>query len=322
MWAPSGQALPAVLLVYLPCCAGPIRPTVAPVDRPAPLLWTAPADLETRDLYWGPWGRELAPDAREIYRIVQRKHSGVNPGFTVLDRSGRHWSVKQAAETCDEGRVEVVVSRVLSAIGYRQPPIYYLDHLTVEDAWGVRRVPGGRLRLKIASLKERESWSWQQNPAVGTPEYQGLLVILLLLNGTDLKNNNNSRYEHRLPDRVEQWLVVRDLGAALGTTGRFVPRKGDPEAFARTPFITGTRHGFVQFGYSGFHQELVRDRIRPADVGWACDLLGRLSDRQWQDAFRAGGYPPSIAHRFIETIQTRIREGHRVAAGWDPAETR
>ena len=83
------------------------------------------------------------------------------------------------------------------------------------------------------------------------------------------------------------------------------------DAFERHPFITGIRNDFVQFHYQGWHQELVRDRITPEDVTWACDLLGRLSDRQWQDAFRAGGYDPDVAGRFIRALRGKLAMGRR-----------
>jgi hypothetical protein len=59
--------------------------------------------------------------------------------------------------------------------------------------------------------------------------------------------------------------------------------------------------GVVEFDYHGWHQELVRDRTAPDDLVWASDLLGRLSDRQWADAFRAGGYTGDAAGPFIQT---------------------
>ena len=55
--------------------------------------------------------------------------------------------------------------------------------------------------------------------------------------------------------------------------------------------------------------KLVRDRITREDVVWASDLLSRLSERQWQDAFRAGGYPPQVANQFIRKFREKIRQG-------------
>ena len=313
---------PTVLATYLPFCATEIRP-VAHQDAPPGSLWVAPADLADRDLFNGPWGADRAPSPDTRYRLLHHKHSGINPGLTVRDPLGREWSVKQSGlDTPDEGPVEVVLSRVLSAVGYHQPPVYYLPSFTLEDDWGTRIERGGRFRLKDRALKDRGEWSWQQNPFVGTTPYRGLLAMLMMFNSSDLKNSNNTLYELRSAAGREYWYVVRDLGTALGTTGRFAPLKNDADAFERAPFLAGVSGGFVQFHYRGWHQELVRERIRPRDVAWAGDLLDGLSDRQWQDAFRAGGYPPHTAARFIRVLKHKIAAGRRLGGlqEWSPYE--
>lgn len=304
--------LPTILAMYLPFCAvQQVRPTTHPSGLPVASLWTAPTDLADRDLFYGPWGPERAPDPAAIYTLVAIKRTGVNPGMTVRDPQGREWSVKQAAtdERPDEGPVEVVLSRVLSAIGYHQPPVYYLPSFTLEDDWGRHLEPGGRFRLKVPSLKDRGTWSFQQNPFVGTDPYEGLLVILMMFNSSDLKNSNNVLYEYSSAGRRQYWHVVRDLGTALGSTGRFVQEKNNAAAFERQGFLKGVRNGFVEFAYAGFHQELVRDRITPEHVRWASDLLGSLEERQWQEAFMAGGYRPAVAARFIRVLQQKIADG-------------
>jgi hypothetical protein len=135
-----------------------------------------------------------------------------------------------------------------------------------------------------------------------------------MFNGSDLKTSNNTLYEHRNGNVVEQWYVVRDIGTALGNTGRLAPTRGDPDVFARQPFILDVKDGFVTFNYHGWHQELVRDRITPDDVEWASRLVSQLSDRQWRDAFRAGGFAPAVTDRFITTLQARIAQGQQVGA--------
>ena len=40
--------------------------------------------------------------------------------------------------------------------------------------------------------------------------------------------------------------------------------------------------------------------------------LGQLSERQWCDAFHAGGYEPAIADRFISRLRQKIAEGERL----------
>jgi hypothetical protein len=210
---------------------------------------------------------------------------------------------------------------VLSAVGYHQPPVYYLPAFSMKDAKGTHTEPGGRFRLTEKSIEHVGAWSWQQNPFVGMRPYQGLLAILIMFNSSDIKNENNALYDvKRHGDAVGEWYVVRDLGTALGETGRLAPQRGDPEIFAREPFITGVKDGFVQFNYHGWHQELLK-HITPDDVVWASDLLGRLSDRQWSDAFRAGGYTPEIADRFIDRLRQKIAEACRLGECTRPSNT-
>jgi hypothetical protein len=303
----------AVAAAATACGTAPIRQTAVPPEAPTPSLWRE-VDVAAQDLYHGPWGAGRAPDPHATYTFVRGKHSGVNPGMTVRDPAGRRWSVKQPPPEGwpPEGPIEVVLSRVLSAVGYHQPPAYHLDSFLMADDWGTHVEPGGRFRPQEETLKDRGQWSWQQNPFVGTRPYQGLLVILLAFGGSDFKNSNNTLYEFRADGPRAHWYVVRDLGMALGETGRLAPRRGDPDVFTRQRFILGVHNGFVQFDYRGWHQELVRDRITPEDVRWACGLLARLTERQWEDAFRAGGFAPAVARRFIGRLQANVALGLRV----------
>jgi hypothetical protein len=252
---------------------------------------------------------------------VERKKQGTNPGVTVRDAGGREWHVKQPPHNDQgaEGPIEVTLSRVLSAVGYHQPPVFFLPTFSMKDARGIHSEPGGRFRLTEKSIEHVGGWSWQQNPFVGMKPYQGLLVILMMFNSSDIKNENNALYEVKRHDGgVGQWYVVRDLGTALGETGRLAPQRGDPDIFAREPFITGVKDGVVQFNYRGWHQELLKN-ISPDDVAWASDLLGRLSNQQWRDAFRAGGYTTAVADRFIGRLRQKIADGQQVsrtAATW------
>jgi hypothetical protein len=305
---------PAVFAVYIPMCAPHVAPTVQPWDAHMTQLWDKPADLETRDLYYGPWGPERAPDPHAAYTFVARKQNGTNPGVTVADPQGRVWHVKQAPHNNQgaEGPVEVVLSRVLSAVGYHQPPVYFLPSFTMTDAAGTHEEPGGRFRLDVTSLTKRGEWSWQQNPFVGTNPYQGLLVILTMFDSSDLKNVNNTLYEATTSGDPELWYVVRDLGTALGETGRLAPKRSDPDIFERYGFITGVTGAFVEFDYHGWHQELLQRRITPEEVHWASDLLAGLSYQQWTDAFHAGGYDPVVAGRYIRRMLAKIADGERV----------
>jgi len=296
----------------------------APEEVQIAELWQEPTDLESRDLFNGPWGTKAAPDPAATYTFVRPKEGGVNPGVVVRDPEGRIWHVKQSplddgkASSIDvqgaEGPVEVTLSRILSAVGYHQPPVYFLPNFLMTDGSGTRRQPGGRFRLETDALHEVGEWSWSKNPFVRTRPYNGLLATLLMFNSWDLKDENNTLYEVRNGGTIGRWYVVKDLGAALGETGRFNSlsrrwnraKRNDIDTFERHEFIEGVDDGFVKFVYQGRQPDLVRNRITVDDARWAADLLGRLSETQWRDAFRAGGYQPAIADRFIRKIKDNI----------------
>ena len=164
-------ALPALILAVTATACVRVK---APASQPSPSvpgasLWQQPTDLASRDLLHGPWGAENAPDPKAAYTLVERKHTGVNLGMTVRDPKGREWSVKQPYPGAIdfEAPVEVVLSRLLSAIGYHQPPVYFLSTFTLKDDWGTHTEPGGRFRLDEPTLKSGGAWSWQENPFIG-----------------------------------------------------------------------------------------------------------------------------------------------------------
>jgi hypothetical protein len=275
-------------------------------------LWSDPADIAARDFFNGPWGAELAPDPAELYTFVEAKIGGINPGMTVRDSRNREWKVKQPPNTGRnaEGPIEVVLSRVLSGVGYHQPPVYFMPAFRLTKGKAEGQAVGGRFRLKIRGLKERSDWAWRRNPFIGSEPFEGLKVILLMFNSSDLKDSNNSLYEDaRDGATIRHWYVVRDLGTALGSTARLAPVRGDPDVFERLGFIDYVKDGFVEFHYNGRHQPVVDQCIRPSDVRWAASLLSRVSDGQWHDAFRAGGYPLDVRSRFIAKLQSKIRDG-------------
>lgn len=314
-----GLLLPALIValgvgMWVPSNGAAVRATASDA-APLAALWEAPADLGARNLFDGSWGAKYAPDPHALYTFVRRKGQGTNPGVVVRDPSGRVWHVKQAPHTDqgEEGPVEVVLSRVLSAVGYHQPPVYLLPSFTMIDAGGSAHLePGGRFRLEEPLLHHRGTWSWETNPFVGKRPYEGLLVILLIFNSWDLKDSNNALYDVQRNDRIERWYVVQDLGGALGESGSRRPKRNNIEKFERQILINGVEDGLVEFTYRGKQPDLVRHRIAVEDVRWASELLGGLSDRQWRDAFRAGGYTPDISDRFIRKIKANIAQGRHV----------
>jgi hypothetical protein len=317
MMTRTSAALAGVVAFTMASCVRVKEPAVRPTAAlPSDRLWSDPGNLQSKDLFYGQWGVERRPNPKAVFRFVERKHAGVNPGMTVVDPQGREWSVKQipAGALDVEAQVEVTLSRLLQAIGYFQPPVYFLPEFTLKDDWGTHTEVGGRFRLKDETLKEVGEWAWPENPFIGTRPYQGLLVLMMLFNSTDLKDSNNSIFAYRSGDRVEQWYVVRDLGSALGDTRRLGPFKSDPDAFEQQPFIIGVKRNHVQFAYSGYYEKYVLDRISPDDVVWATRLLGGLTDKQWRDAFRAGGYDQATTARFLRTLRKRIHDGEALSS--------
>jgi hypothetical protein len=295
---------------------GAVAVTPPPPLAQANALWEPPTNLRDRDLYYGPWGARLQPDSHAVYTFVRRKTNGTNPGVIVRDAQGREWHVKQGKGSGlhSEGPVEVVVSRVLSAMGYHQPPVYYLPSFTMRDGKNTHSEPGGRFRLDEPSLREAGNWSWDDPAVKGSRPYNGLLVILLAFASWDLKESNNHIYEVQRNGHPEIWYMVRDLGAALGDEGRLRATRNDIGKFEQQGFIRGLSNGYVDFDYDGKRGDLYRRRITVEDVRWATSLLGSLDDRQLREAFRAGGYSSEASDRFIRKIKANILEGQRLAA--------
>lgn len=263
-----------------------------------------------RDLFWGVGGRRYAPPPEATYTLVAKDTTGFSVSYDVTSPDGTKWSAKIGPEA----QTEVVVSRILWGLGYHQPPIYYLPWWTLGEPLDVerRKESEARFRPKLAALRRLpDVWSWADNPFSGTRELKGLLVVLLMLNSTDLKDSNNSIYEATTPlaDAAPgRWFTVRDLGAALGETGKLYPRRNWLEGFERRAFITAVSATRVEFDYDGRHQELLA-MIGPADVQWAARQMSRLTDAQLRDAFRAGNYAAPQADRYISRIREKIADG-------------
>lgn len=279
-------------------------------------LWEAPRDIVRRDLLHGAGGVGRAPDPNAPYALLKADDQGFSPGYDVRDVRGRTWSVKLGPEA----RTEVVVSRIVWAVGYRQPDVYYLPKWTLVKDGKTAAEPPGRFRLEREDLDKVDEWSWRDNPFIGTREFGGLIALMVIVNNWDLKTAQNALYE--LPagangngngkgDAPRRWFVVRDLGASLGKTNWFFPgNRDDVEAFEKEPFIAGVEGNRVRFHYRGAWLEpQLTASVTPSDVVWVCQWLAQLSQRQWQDAFRAGGYGEAEAARYIKRLREKIDEG-------------
>jgi hypothetical protein len=272
-------------------------------------LWVEPTDLARRDLFHGPGGRELMPAPGSRFTFLAKDKSGWSPGWEVRDAAGRKWDVKQGPEA----QSEIVASRLAWALGYHQPPTYYVEDWKLVGVDAPSPQPPGRFRPELPGWRRQGSWEWARNPFVDTQPYRGLVVLMHILSNWDLLDENTALYEVDRPVGGARTLyVVRDVGAALGRS-RSLPgqaTRNDVEDFESQGFIKDVdEDGYVRFDDTRWHHHKLYQRVRPADVRWTCERLARLTADQWRDAFRAARYEQAAADRFIRKLDEKVRVG-------------
>jgi hypothetical protein len=116
-------------------------------------LWNEPRDLEARNLRWGSGRPADQPSASIEYKVLGLDQSGYSAGDDVVDADGRPWDIKIGREA----QSEVVLSRILWALGYHQPPTYYLA------GWRGRFITKIRAKLREGlALKLVAGASWRE----------------------------------------------------------------------------------------------------------------------------------------------------------------
>jgi hypothetical protein len=322
----SLAAAAAIILAGSALSGGKVVEPAVTTEGP-PVLWRDPVDIETRDLYYGPGGKAHEPHG--TFRFLKEDTAGSSPKFEIVGEDGTHWKAKLGIEA----RPETVASRLLWAVGYFANENYFAPVVHVEDMPHLHRgtrsvshngtVRDVRLKRHLKGQDKVGSWSWEKCPFAGTREWYGLRVLMAVMNNWDLKDVNNSVYQVKGP-HPEQRYVISDLGASFGTTGLNRGAKGNVEDYRRSKWIMGVSGGFVDFnvpsspglGYIFVVPEMTRRlglvwlgrHIPVADARWMGSLLGRLSQGQIRDAFRAGGYSPAEVEEFSRIVEGRIRE--------------
>lgn len=314
---------PALVLLTAAGCVvgGAIKPTLeSPTATDIGRLWQEPIDLAERNLYYGPGGKELMPDPSTAFTFISEDRSGYSTGYDVRGSDGMEWSVKLGPEA----QTEVAVSRILWALGYHQPPTYYVANWTMTGAQAGPQA-AGRFRPKLPDRKVVADWSWYENDFIHTQPFKGLVVANVMLNNWDWKTSNNKVYEIAADEGPAQRIyVVQDLGASLGKTSypkalSWLPMRGfgqgsrnNLEDFEAQGFMKRVEGDQVHFFYRGIYRSLL-DLPTRRDVVWTAERKARLSDAQWHDAFRAAGYPDDRARRFVAKIKSKVAEGLALA---------
>jgi hypothetical protein len=324
MKAVHGSAALVLLGLLMAGCIvrGVIKPTLdQPTGADIARLWEERLDIAALDLFHGPGGEALMPETATPFTFIKADTSGYSAGYDVRGPDGTEWSVKLGPEA----QPEVAVSRILWALGYHQPPTYYLATWMMV---GEQSGPQGaaRFRPKLPDWKVVGDWSWYENDFVHTQAFKGLVIANVMLNNWDWKTSNNKIYEIRNGESAPRIFVVQDLGASLGKTSypkvlSWLPARGfgqgsrnNLEDFEEQGFIKNVEGERVEFRYRGIHRPLL-DLVRTRDVVWISERMSRLSATQWHDAFRAAGYSDDEARRFVATITSKVAAGLRLAEG-------
>ena len=296
-----------------------------------PVLWKQHAAIASLDLYEGQGGTKHEPKAP--YTFLDESKSGTNPKFDVNDANDKKWRVKLG----EEAMPEVVASRLLWAMGYFANDDYLLPEATVANL-KLRRggdqvrngtVTRARFARKPGGEKKIGIWQWKDNPFVGTREFNGLRVMMAVLNNWDLKDVNNAVYSDSKTG--QQLFLVSDVGATFGSNGLEFSKeraKGNIDSFKDSKFVTKVTATTVSFGtpssptgvllasFGGSvksyamrkNLEWIGRDIPIEDARWIGAELGHLSHKQLVDAFRAGNFPAAAIDDYVAVVENRIAE--------------
>jgi hypothetical protein len=290
-------------------------------------LWREPSRRDLTDLRYGPGGADSLPVAPFAY--MEEHLAGSQPCVAVRDARGRLWRVKWGYEA----KPESFAVRFASALGYFAEVTHYVPHGRIEGASRLSRARSwiaddgtfedARFELEDQSVRmffDEHSWSWDDNPFVGTKQLNGLKIVNMLLSNWDTKDrrdvsrgSNTAIFEHRVGrwGREARYLIT-DWGGAMGKWGSNVVSRGrwDVNGFeAQTPrFVTEVRDGFVCFAYQGQRTAEIARGITLKDAAWFYDYACRLTEPALRDGLLACGATPEEATRFAHALLDRIRQ--------------
>lgn len=304
--------------------------------RGRPVLWRAPDDILTRDLFWGPGGEAQRPDLSNV-TFVKEETGGYSTKYRVKDGAGRTWVAKLGKEA----QSETAAVRLVWAVGYETEINYLASCVQIKGVphppKDVERCPDGlfanvRFEARPESVKRLDEWKWADNPFTGTKELRGLIIMMALVNNWDIKDSNNKVLLARSADgQNELRYIVSDLGASFGRVKLDVPvlwrirrNRNDPEDYSEDPFLEEVKGDRVFFFYKGKRQDLFDD-LHVGEARWISNLLLKLSEKQIADAFRAANYTPAEVRTLTSAVRVRINELAKatgVTAEREPSATR
>ena len=263
---------------------------------------------ERRDLFWGPGGRDMAPDLSSI-TFVKKESGGHNTKYRIKDGSDRTWIAKLGREA----RPETAAVRLLWGLGYKNEINYLVPRLTIPGKGTYTNV---RLELRPDNVDRIGEWKWKSNPFVESPEFKGLKIMQVFMTNWDVLDKQNEILKVDTPNGVEYHYIVSDLGRTFGKYGnnnlpifyRLGRRTGDPKSWSKASFIKGVdKNGRIKWGIKGKNRGIYKD-ITVADAAWLLGRLKTLDDRQLTDVFRAANYSPTETNMYVTAVKRRITE--------------
>lgn len=278
------------------------------IPRGTPVLWMTPGNINSRNLYLGPGGAAMQPNLRRITFLEEDKGGYSGTKYRIRDGAGREW----VAKIGKEAQSETAAVRLLWAVGYETEVSYLVPRLTIPGKGTFEDV---RLEARPDWEKRFDEWTWEENPFIGTRQFQGLKVMMLLLENWDIKDSNNEIIQDKRTNKVRY--VVSDLGATFGKTGglpvlwTITRSRNNPEDYEKARFIEGVEGNRVKFRYKGKMGNIF-ENITVADARWMGGWLSRLSRGQIRDAFRAANYSPEEVGILTDAVLDRIEQLRRL----------
>ena len=273
--------------------------------RGTPVMWQRPSDISSRDLFLGPGGASMRPDLRRITFIKEEK-GGYSKKYRVRDGSGREW----VAKIGKEAQSETSAIRLLWALGYLTEVNYLVPRVTIPGKGTFTNV---RFEARPETWDRVGEWKWKKNPFVGSPEYQGLKIMMAMINNWDLKDSNNVIVQVGDNSDAELRYIISDLGATFGHASttplfwRLTRSRNNPSKYANTEFLEKVKGERVVLHFGGKNRGLMKD-ISVRDAQWLSSWLSQLSDQQLRDAFRAANYRSDQINLLARAVRERSNE--------------
>ena len=193
------------------------------VPQGTPVMWRDPGDLSSRNLLIGAGGEQMKPDLSKV-TFIEEKTGGWSTKYRVSDGAGNIWIAKLSKEA----QPDTSANRLLWALGYETEIAHLVPRLTIVGKGTFENV---RLEARPKTVDRAGNWMWEDNPFKGTPEFQGLKILMVMINNWDMKDDNNEILATRGTTTGDLRYIISDLGATFGKTGGIISRsrnKPDP----------------------------------------------------------------------------------------------